>query len=1075
MALPPRPRQPQQPPPPPPPATTTALFQTVQQFHTLVNSITSFTPDSFAKQEEEVLYTVDDLVRSRARSFPNTNVLAYVANDSSRTDYTHYTAANLHRFADETARKYLQAGIVKMAPREIPVPSVVGMLAPSDMSYVATMHGRVRLGYTVLMLSNRLSVDAIVSLVKATSCKAVIHGRTFVPMLDRVVAAVPTLGRIEILSRSEWDILTPSGPPSEWHAHTPADSEKNVFIIHSSGSTGLPKPIFQSHKAAINNYATSFDMKGLITLPLYHNHGISSYFRSLYACNEIYFYNAKLPLTRNILVDVMEAVKCEIFYGVPYALKLLGEHESGINVLKTFKLVLFGGSSCPDDLGDRLVEAGVNLVGHYGSTETGQLMTSFRPKGDKAWNYLRVNPTVAPYLLMERTSPTSDVYECVCLDGWKSKVVSNSNGPPNSFRTKDLFSPHPTIPSAWKYLGRVDDRVTLVNGEKVLPIPIEHRIREDPHVKECIVVGVGKTAPGLIIIPSEDNTCMSPEQIIDAIWTAIEDANGRAEAFSQISRELVMVLPSDVDYPRTDKGTIIRSAFYKRFEHEIDALFQRFSEGDEGDLVLDGKGLEKFVYDVFVNTIGIKLEDLFSDFFSFGVDSLQALRVWSILRRSLDLGGNGSKLSQNVVFEHPNCKVLARHLYTLGAGVESAKDDDIEILQQLYVKYSNFRPHVCGTARPSGEHIIITGTTGSLGAHALVQAAQLAHVKKVYCLVRASSTEDALSRVISGLKRLELTLAPEYVAKIVAYPSDFSRPDLGLPSDVYNNLLSTLTTVIHSAWAVNFNIGIKSFEQYHINGTHNLLQFCLDVKTISPAAFYFCSSISTAAGTPIPATIAESPVVKFEHAQNMGYAKSKLITEHIVERASEKCGLHARVIRIGQIVGDSVNGYWNDTEAIPLMIRSALTLKALPALEETPSWLPVDYVARSLMELCGLVNPIPSDRPQTVYHVLNPKTFRWTEDLLPALHSAGLDFRIVKQREWIRLLREGDQDPIRNPTVKLSGFFAAKYDNDRPGRQGLVFETHVTEKNSDAIRNATDPVSSGLIKKFLERWLEMWV
>ncbi len=63
----------------------------------------------------------------------------------------------------------------------------------------------------------------------------------------------------------------------------------------------------------------------------------------------------------------MSAVKPDIFLGVPYALKLLAETEHGIQVLRDCKLVLFGGSSCPDDLGDRLVEGGVYLVGHYGA------------------------------------------------------------------------------------------------------------------------------------------------------------------------------------------------------------------------------------------------------------------------------------------------------------------------------------------------------------------------------------------------------------------------------------------------------------------------------------------------------------------------------------------------------------------------------------------------------------------------------------------------------------------------------------------------------------------------------------
>jgi thioester reductase-like protein len=88
------------------------------------------------------------------------------------------------------------------------------------------------------------------------------------------------------------------------------------------------------------------------------------------------------------------------------------------------------------------------------------------------------------------------------------------------------------------------------------------------------------------------------------------------------------------------------------------------------------------------------------------------------------------------------------------------------------------------------------------------------------------------------------------------------------------------------------------------------------------------------AATPLPATITETYTAKLENAQNMGYARSKLVVESMVKAAVENNGMNARVFRVGQIVGDSQNGIWNSTEAIPLMFRSATTLGALPELDE---------------------------------------------------------------------------------------------------------------------------------------------
>ena len=108
-------------------------------------------------------------------------------------------------------------------------------------------------------------------------------------------------------------------------------------------------------------------MKAFVTLPLYHNHGICNFYRAIYAIKPIHMYNADLPLTQGHLIETMRQNQFEIFYGVPYALKLLSETEQGVRILQDLKIVMYGGSALSDDLGNHLVDQGVNLVGHYGA------------------------------------------------------------------------------------------------------------------------------------------------------------------------------------------------------------------------------------------------------------------------------------------------------------------------------------------------------------------------------------------------------------------------------------------------------------------------------------------------------------------------------------------------------------------------------------------------------------------------------------------------------------------------------------------------------------------------------------
>lgn len=328
-----------------------------------------------------------------------------------------------------------------------------------------------------------------------------------------------------------------------------------------------------------------------------------------------------------------------------------------------------------------------------------------RPNGDNAWNYLRVSPHVIPYLYMK--SAGNNIYECVILDGFQNKIVSNSNDPPNSFHSKDLFTPHPTIPNAWKFFGRTDDRVNLLNGEKVLPLSIEGRIRQNSLVREAIVFGNGKHVPGLLLFRAKIAAELSDKEFIDQVWPTIQDANSRAEGFSQISKNMIVCLPSTIGYPATDKGSIKRAQAYMEFEGVIQLAYDNLNSGGDGDLKLDVATLEGFIKTAFQEQLGISLATLETDFYAAGVDSLKAIQMRGIIRKSLKLGPKGAELDPMVVFNCVNTARLARHLYAMQAGEDSEHEDDIEIMSDLIKKYSVFERHVPGSAPMPSTHKVV--------------------------------------------------------------------------------------------------------------------------------------------------------------------------------------------------------------------------------------------------------------------------------------------------------------------------------------------------------------------------------
>ncbi|KAM6525809.1 hypothetical protein FALCPG4_011344 [Fusarium falciforme] len=998
------------------------------------------------EHDDSQLRTIDGLIRHRASMYPHDHVVSY---PSSGLNYVDYTLQQLDVFAWRVAKYYEPELPIRASSSQ--KPTVVAMLGPSNLEYLITMLALNKLGHTALLLSTRIPQIAVESLVNATGATAIIADGRFIELADNVSKTIPTLQSLRIAGREtfEYPIEAHGDTQLDGHLNPEVETENIAWIIHSSGSTGLPKPIYQTQKSCLPNYAIHMDMKSFITLPLFHNHGICNMFRAIHSRKAIHLYNADLPLTQDHLVNIMREHNFEIFYGVPYALKLLCETEEGIKLLQNLKVVMYGGSACPDDLGNLLVDNGVNLVGHYGATEVGQLMTSFRPEGDKAWNYVRESDKISPFL--KWVPRGTNLYECCVTDGWPAKVQSNQ--PDNSYATKDLFEPHPTIPRAWKYIARMDDTIVLVNGEKFNPVAMEGSIRSNKNVKEAVVFGAGRPYLGVLIVPSEIWAGKPESNILEAVWPIVELSNQSADSFARISKSMVKLLPWDCEYPRTDKGSVIRQACYKNFKKTIDEAYDS-EDVQGGDLKeLDLPGLQIFLRELLARTLSLKDAPADNvDFFTLGLDSLQAIQMRSEILKTVQLGNN--KLGQNVVFEHPSIEQLGQFLLGLRLGQDSIKTGSIEQeMGQLLEKYGKFTEQ-----EPSS--VVITGATGSLGAHVVAKLATDPSIGKIYCLVRASDDAQALYRVKESMlqRKVYHNLPLEARRKIVALPSDLSDPHLGLPSETYASATTNLRSVIHCAWSVNFNMQLSSFEKGNIAGVKHLIDLC---QAAGPtASMNFCSSVSTCSrATVVPVPESAPP---FEWAQGMGYAQSKSVSENLCAKAAE-AGVTTRVLRVGQIVADTRHGIWNAQEGVPMMMQTAVTIGALPKLKETPSWLPVDVVAEAVVDISL------SDSGSVFTNIANPKTFDWTRDLLPALRNAGLTFDELEPKEWVQRLRASNPDPTANPPIKLVDFFASKYDKDEftPSK---AFATEKACELSPALANA-GVLDQYFVNKFVSYFL----
>jgi thioester reductase-like protein len=327
---------------------------------------------------------------------------------------------------------------------------------------------------------------------------------------------------------------------------------------------------------------------------------------------------------------------------------------------------------------------------------------------------------------------------------------------------------------------------------------------------------------------------------------------------------------------------------------------------------------------------------------------------------------------------------------------------------------------------------VLTGATGFLGTHLLSELVANPRIVKIYCLIRIINTQTASERLELALKNnsfAHLITSP----KIICLACSLAEPKLGL--DLHNfKILTTVTThIIHCAWTVNFALPLPSFRA-DLAGLQNLLSLSLSTTSRpEPAEFVFCSSIAVALGT-LPPALIPSTILDLSQASSTGYERSKCVGERVVQQAVEKSGAKARVARIGQIVPSRKDGatkLWNKNEMIPLLIRSAKSVGALPdqlSGGDSCNWMEVDVVAGLICEIAGFSKRREKGERENnfLYNLVHPKSFSWRNDFLPKLKELGMMFQTVGYKEWLQKIRDSETDLVQNPSRKLLGFWESQ-------------------------------------------------
>lgn len=669
---------------------------------------------------------------------------------------------------------------------------------------------------------------------------------------------------------------------------------------------------------------------------------------------------------------------------------------------------------------------------------------------------MRPMARVAPHMKFENVGTTKDgPFEMVVTSGWKA--LSKVNRDDGSYASGDhyrLVRNKDGSVNGYVYLARGDDTLVHFNGEKTNPVPMEQTIRSSPLVRDCLVFGAGQASTGTLIIPyaqAWEAHAQSSEQdrqmaLKEQIKPLLQEVNSQCPSHSRLVAEMVRFLPPDSSFPLADKGSIKRGQANQMYSQEITQLYTEFDLGtstpDKDKISIESKShLSSLLQGILERFLDLKLDGSMEDkdLTNLGVDSVMDSQIRSQIHRSVRMPG---PLPGTIVFQNPTLRRLTdavfQHIRQENVTIEDQKKQHesrtYQILEELRSKLKARDATLANySMRGEQEFVVLTGVTGSLGAHILDQLRRKETVAKVVCLNRASDHQDAANRTDKSLTSRGLASVEQGTgAQVVSLAANLSEERLGLTVQEYDDLARNVTCVISNGWPVNFVMSVDSFRDV-LEGNVRLMNLAGRSTGCRSPRFLYASSIAVTIASP-EAVITEQIHDTLENTLDQGYAQSKWIAEALCRDAEKQIGggFQSIVLRIGQMVGDRSEGVWNETEAPPLMIKSAQTLGCLPRELDDLYWLPVDVAGQITAQL----TLSPLNRACVLVHVVSEQGLSWGTALetLAQPENLGKSFEVVSYADWVAKLEASDQNPSRNPTIKLLGHYRSMQDTIGSGQ-----------------------------------------
>lgn len=769
-----------------------------------------------------------------------------------------------------------------------------------------------------------------------------------------------------------------------------------AYVIYTSGSTGLPKGVMVKHRA-LNNFVHTITQ----TVSLSSYKTIISLTTLSF---DIFFLETILPILIGMkvviasdsdnnnpssLIDLIEKHKVEVLQATPTRMKtILNESDESID-LQELSLILIGGEAFSESLLPVLRRTTkAKIYNMYGPTETtiwsttklldhAGKITIGKPLGNTKIHILDKSLMPLPIgvpgeIFISGEGLAQGYLNKPELTDQNFFTVASVSGT-RIYKTGDIgkWLPNGEI----EYIGRNDSQVKI-RGFRIELGEIEECLLKLDGVKEAVVSS------------TQGN---NERNYLCAYLTGSE----KKVSIPQLREHLSKYLPDYMiparfawlpNLPQTPNGKVNRQALPK-----IDDI-----EGySKNKYVAPRNNIEQILSQVWSEVLETNQIGIDDDFFTLGGDSLAILEILSGVVQ------NDWKLTAQDFYEYPTI----RQLYSVI--IKKAQNNHLTKIEEsnhssLAIK-EEFRPQIPYKIFQKG-NILLTGASGFLGIH-LLQEITKNLPGKVYCLMRG---QDARQRLFDLLEAYFPHLSINQIyQRVKVVDGDITTKQFGLSNQEYLQLQTEVSSVIHSAAMVKHYGHYSEFEKVNVQGTEEVIQFCLDsdkhlsfVSTVSVSGNYMCSNGKKKSFT-------ENDLYIGQDYRNNVYVRSKFEAEYQILKAIEN-GLKATIFRVGILTGRYSDGAFQhniEENAFYRKLKSIFEISYLPEniFEEYIEFTPVDYCADAIVRI--LMSDLGQQR---TYHIFNHKTIK-TRDFIDVLKTCNINVSEVTSDEFLEIFNKLSQ------------------------------------------------------------------